>query len=273
MSASFPPNALASLAQVQGLVGLSPRGLITDVDGTISEIDWPPERAVVSDFCRRSLQRLLSGYDLVATMSGRSVLDTRRMIDLDGLTYVGHHGLEEMCGGRLYLAAAARRAATVLPDLAALLEHRLGDVPGLYLERKTCSLAIHFRSSANPLAAHAAVLAVLGREVDPTIFCLIEGRKVVEVRPRARVHKGTALRRLIRRHGLKTVIYLGDDVTDVDAFRAIRQLRQERTVDGLGIVVASGETPPEVMTSADLSLDGIQQVEAFLESLVQFSCL
>lgn len=212
---------------------------------------------------------MVDRFDLVAAVSGRSAPEAREMVGLDDLTYIGLHGLEEIASGHLRVAKAAKRAATILPALVAQVVGRLGCLPGLYLERKTYGLAVHFRTAENPQAARQAVLAVLSSTVDAAVFDLVEGRKVVEVRPRARIDKGTAVRRLIRRHGLKAAIYLGDDITDVDAFRAIQQLKRRETLDGMAIVVASQETPPEVSAAADLSLDSVDQVACLLESLAQ----
>ena len=89
-----------------------------------------------------------------------------------------------------------------------------------------------------------------------------EGKMFVELRPPIpSVNKGVALRHLAAQHGLRSVLCRGDDVTDVDAFRA---LRESTGLRGTSVVVASAETPPEVLAAADYRLEGVDGVERLL---------
>ena len=266
-----PPSALSRLREIRRLVDVTPRGLIVDVDGTISEIAPAPAQARVSAICREHLRALLDTFDVVAAVSGRSVVELQRMIGLDRLVLVGNHGLERWEGGRLWVASAAKRAAAMLPGVLDQIETQLGPISGLILERKTYGLAIHYRSAANPEAVRQSIMEAMRAISYSSHFSIQEGRKVVELRPRGRIQKGWAVRDLIRRHGVRCVIYLGDDVTDADAFGVIRRSRRQGQIQGVTIAVLNPETPSDILNSADLALEGVGEVESFLEKLLDGS--
>ena len=90
---------------------------------------------------------------------------------------------------------------------------------------------------------------------------------MVEVRPPVAVNKGTSLERLVAETGLNGVIYIGDDVTDVDAFRAIHSLLSWGRCRGLALGVVGADTPPEVEEEADFLLRGVPEVEELLRSI------
>ena len=96
---------------------------------------------------------------------------------------------------------------------------------------------------------------------------LTEGRLVLELRPPLGGHKGTAVAALVERFGLRGAVFLGDDVTDLDALRALRRLRRARGMATLGIGVWSQEGPPEIREAADLLLHGVAEVERLLRAL------
>jgi trehalose 6-phosphate phosphatase len=84
-----------------------------------------------------------------------------------------------------------------------------------------------------------------------------------------RADKGTAVRRLIEEYGPKKALFIGDDTTDLDAFRALEELREEGVlVETLRIGVKSEEGPPEIVSEADLIVDGVEGVEEVLRTLV-----
>jgi trehalose 6-phosphate phosphatase len=100
---------------------------------------------------------------------------------------------------------------------------------------------------------------------------LIEGALVVNLLPALAIDKGAAARRLVERHGLRSVAFFGDDVTDLDAFRALRALREEGLADTVAIGVGSAEGPPAVRDEADLMLEGVAEVERVLAALARRS--
>ena len=94
-----------------------------------------------------------------------------------------------------------------------------------------------------------------------------EGRLVFELGPPLDVHKGTALAHLMETYRLSGILYLGDDLTDVDAFKVLRHWREEGKVSGAAVAVANPESAPEVMEEADYWVDGVPGVEWLLAAI------
>src|SRR5262249_18820092 len=94
-----------------------------------------------------------------------------------------------------------------------------------------------------------------------------EGRMVIELRPVVPINKGTALRSVVEQEGLKSVVFLGDDLTDIDAFRAIASLRAVGTLQGLNVAVTAPESLPEVAANADVVIPGVANCVVLLSEL------
>jgi trehalose 6-phosphate phosphatase len=207
------------------------------------------------------VSRLAERY-LVGVVSGRDLGDVRALVGLSGLYYGGSHGFEIAGPGGLHtLVEQGEKYLPVLDKMEEGLHDRLDGIEGVLVERKRLSLAIHFRL-ASP-------------ETEPTVFEAVDrlmsryqglrrsgGKKIIEVQPDIDWDKGKAvtwlMERLLVDPGNSLVIYIGDDLTDEDAFRALRGR-------GVGIVVRD-PTPRE--THADLALDDTGEVRVLLEGLV-----
>ena len=221
--------------------------LVFDVDGTLSPIAPRPELAAVPDETRAELRRLVERYGLVACLSGRAGLDARRLVGVDGIAYVGNHGLE--------LHPDARVLATAIA--------RFRDAVGMPVEDKGISLAYHYRDAEDEDAARGELEGV----AQSALLAGLEprwGRKVLEVRPRVDADKGTALRSLIQRAHASRALYAGDDTTDLDAFRGLSEAGLEHTVR---VAVASREGPRELREAADLVVSGPDELLALLRLL------
>ena len=173
----------------------------------------------------------------------------------------------------VFNAAGVRLAPAVEPYRAQLAAARvalgsaLRHLPGVLVEDKGATVAIHYRQTASPSAARREILRLVGQHAGG--LRSVEGKMVVELRPPVAITKGTALRRLVVDYALRGVVYLGDDRTDVDALAEVRRLRaMAPTVATLGLAVGGAETPSEVLAAADLVVDGIEQVEEVLSGLV-----
>jgi len=245
-----------------------PAALVTDIDGTLSPIAPSPEEAEVLPECRRALADLAKVLHLVAVVSGRRVEEARRMVGLDQLTYIGNHGLERWDSAGGYRSEAERYAAPMMEALQAL-RHELRGLTGVRLEDKGTVISIHYRSSPQPAAALRAILEAIKRALPQDGVIIAEGKMVVEVRPPLAIDKGTVVRDLVREHGLKGIVYLGDDLTDVDAFQAVRELREEGEVLGLTAGVAGAEAPAALAGVSDILLTGPQAASQFLQALSQ----
>lgn len=205
--------------------------LLLDVDGTLAPIVDVPHRAEVPAATRAELVRLRDRYGLVACISGRSGADAARIVDVEGLRYVGEHGLE--------LDPAAAEWRDRLQTFAATVDWE--DV-----ERKPLTVTFHYRRAPDGPEAERVLQAVAVRAEHEGLVPRF-GRKVLELRPPVGAHKGTAVLHLLTESGLHRALYAGDDTTDVDAFRAVHGLEH-----GVAVAVASAESPPELRESADL---------------------
>jgi trehalose 6-phosphate phosphatase len=181
--------------------------LALDFDGTLAPIVADPDRATIRTSTRRLLRRVARAYPC-AVISGRARADVLRRLDgLGILEAIGNHGGEP--GG---LPVSPR------PDVRRWipkLRDGLGGVAGVRIEDKGLSLAVHYRLAPARGAARVRVLqaaAGLGRTR------LLGGKQVLNILPENAPHKGTALARLVARHGLEAAIYVGDDDTDEDVF-------------------------------------------------------
>jgi trehalose 6-phosphate phosphatase len=209
--------------------------ILLDVDGVLAPIVPRPEDASVPAETRWELRRLHGRYALVACVSGRPSEDARRVVGVDELVYVGEHGLElepeaEAWAGRLADFAEATREWPV--------------------ERKRLTLSYHWRTAPDEDEA-VATLERIARSARDAGLVPRWGRKVLELRPPLAANKGTAVRLLLERAGLRRAFYAGDDTTDLDAFRALDGLEL-----AVRIAVVSTEGPDELPEAADLVVDG-----------------
>ena len=221
--------------------------LVFDVDGTLAPIAPRPELAAVPDDVRAELRRLANRYLLVACVSGRAGLDARKLVGVDGIQYVGNHGLELHPDARTLALAIAR----------------FRDAVGLPVEDKGVSLAYHYREASDEEAARTELEGV----AQSALLAGLDarwGRKVLEVRPRVDADKGTAVQALLERSGATRGLYAGDDTTDLDAFRGLGEAGLEHAVR---IAVASEEGPQELQEAADLVVSGPAEMVEVLRRL------
>ena len=210
--------------------------LVFDVDGTLAAIVARPELASVPEATRAELRRLVDRYRLVACVSGRAGDDARRLVGVDGIEYVGNHGLELDPRAHELAAAVAR----------------FRDSVSWPVEDKGLSLSYHYREAEDEAAARAELERVAERARAHGLVARW-GRKVLEIRPRLDADKGTAVRTLVERSGAALGLYAGDDTTDLDAFDGLTAAELEHAVR---IAVASADGPPELQREADLVVEG-----------------
>jgi trehalose 6-phosphate phosphatase len=266
--AAIPPRLTTTQARVvRHALAQRPRGLLLDIDGTISPIAPTPEEARLLPEIPPLLERAAAVFEVIAAISGRSAADSRRMVGMNHLLYIGNHGLEYWQPGES-APQVIPEASAYLPAIAQALDLAERDLAprlaGLRVERKGPSGSVHTRSCADPPQALATVLAALRPVTDQLGLRLTQGKLVAEIRPPLTVNKGTAVEWLARERHLRSALYLGDDTTDIDAFRALRRLREAGASEGLAVAVLQAEAPPALAAEADLTLPSIEAVPPFL---------
>jgi trehalose 6-phosphate phosphatase len=268
--AALPGVSDDALDRVRSVLAARPRGLFTDVDGTISAIAPTPEEAALLPGVAELLARARDVFAVVAAVSGRSAQDTARMVGVADLTYIGNHGFEriELGGEHVVLPEAIPYEAVVNAVLTAVGKRLASRYPRLRLEPKGVTASIHVRGTADPAAAEEAVYHVTTELAEPRGLRVTRGKLVVELRPPVNVDKGVAVEHVIRRHGLRGAIYLGDDRTDLDAFRALRRLEAAGVCRGVAVAVLHAEAPAGLADEADITLAGVEQVPVFLRWLL-----
>jgi trehalose 6-phosphate phosphatase len=247
-------------------IGASPAGLLTDFDGTLSPIVTDPALARPVEGVAQALERLTATGVLVAIITGRAPLDARFMLGTAGVLVAGNHGTEW-----LEPDAVVTRSLLDHDDVRGRLDRVLARLPrldGVPIEEKGLSASVHYRNAADPNAARAAILEALG-DVSAAGIELREGRMSVELRPIGAGDKGSAARELVERHGLRGVVVMGDDLTDLDMFRVVAALRAEGRVRAavIGVGGGSGELPGAVAAAADVVLAGPVEAADLLERL------
>jgi trehalose 6-phosphate phosphatase len=198
---------------------------------------------------------------VVAAVSGRSAQDARRMVGVEGMVYVGNHGYERWDAGGLHLSPAAQdypeRITRVVDEFK-----RSVSIDGLVVENKGPTASIHYRRCRDHDAAREAIVSAIEALARDNGLILGSGKLVVELRPPLEVNKGTGVLSLAEERGLRGAIYLGDDLTDVDVFRAFH--RDGLAFRGIAVGVVGEETPPQIVEEADLTLKGVADMERFL---------
>ena len=256
------PDALASFGQIGGAVAARRPAIFFDFDGTLSTIVDDPESAALVPGAEKALASLAALYP-VAILSGRGLDDIRDRVGIPGLWYAGSHGFE-IAGpdGSYHSNETAAEAVPLLERAAAELTERLRSVAGVRVEHKRYAVAVHYRNAG---ADAAAIVTAAVHDVGSHHGLRVtSGRKVVELRPDIDWDKGTTLEWILDHvAGQEPLIpiFLGDDLTDEDAFDSVLH-------DGIGIVVRHTEDGDRA-TAARFSLDDPDRVREFVERLVE----
>ncbi len=253
------------------VLGMHPAGLFTDFDGTISPIAPTPDLGQLHPRVKEPLTTLAEQLDVVAIVTGRGAEDARSRVDVPGVRLIGNHGLEVVEGdivraNPLAVEQSNAVAAAVSEIRSEVSNNSWGDE--LIFENKGVSASIHYRRVPDPEAVREHLLALGAAVVSKRGLRLTEGRLVIELRPEIDVNKGSAVHDVILEGHLKGAVMLGDDVTDVDAFRAIAALRDEG-LNGLSVGINGPETAVEVRETADILINGVEECADLLEAVAR----
>jgi trehalose 6-phosphate phosphatase len=246
--------------------------ILLDIDGTLAPIVENAANAHVPQGTRQMLHAVATRYGLVACVSGRRASEARAMVGVGSISYLGSHGVE--------LLRAGWTEAVLDPGVADWVRRiqefgREADTANtrklrVRLEDKGAIVAFHWRGAPDQDAARAAVDTIAQRAQDAGLQTHW-GRKVLEVRPPVKMDKGAGIRSLLEDvgQGIEGALYVGDDSTDLDAFRALVELVEDgRLTRSVRVGVGSDEGPSEITAEADVVVDGTEGVSELLSLLV-----
>jgi trehalose-phosphatase len=239
--------------------------LFLDYDGTLSPIVKAPHKAVISKDVRNLLKKLSQKPEYkVAIISGRSLMDIKKRVGIKDIIYSGNHGLEVESPKIKYKPQVSAEYRQILENIRRELEFKIRKVKGAIIEDKGLSLAVHFREAGKQ---DTNLIKTAFREVTilPSVAKKIKirsGKKVLEAGLPVKWDKGTIVLWLLSRQKFATndkevkAIYIGDDATDEDAFKALRK-------DGITVFV--GEQKPSY---AKFRLKDSKEVYDFLNRIL-----
>jgi trehalose 6-phosphate phosphatase len=244
--------------------------VLLDIDGTLAPIVRHAADAHVPEATRTLLIEIAGRYGLVGCISGRRATTARQIVAIGTIAYVGNHGGEllrpratrpevdpELIAWTARVREFAQRAIT--PERERIR---------IRVEDKDAIVAFHWRGAPDEEAA-AAEVAQIAELAQREGFGVHWGRKVLEVRPPVTLDKGIGVTKLLRGSQATAAMYVGDDTTDVDAFRGLRRLVESgRLTSALCAAVSSEETPQELAAEADLVVEGTRGVRELLEALL-----
>jgi trehalose 6-phosphate phosphatase len=249
--------------------------VLLDIDGTLAPIVRHAADAHVPEATRTLLIEIARRYRLVGCVSGRRATTARQIVAIGTIAYVGNHG------GELLRPGATRPELD--PEVAAWTERVRAFAARVYTaehqrlrvrsEDKQAIAAFHWRGAPDEDAAATAVREIAARAREEGL-AIHWGRKVLEVRPPVALDKSLGVAALLDGSeadvaGFHAALYVGDDTTDLDAFRGLRSLVEDgKLARAVCVAVRSEEAPPELVDQADLTIDGPGGVRGLLEALL-----
>jgi trehalose 6-phosphate phosphatase len=245
--------------------------ILLDIDGTLAPIVDNAADAHVPETTRQLLIAVANKYGLVACVSGRRASEARAMVGVGTISYLGSHGAELLLAG--WTAPVLDKG---VEDWVRRIrefgrEADTADVRKLRvrLEDKGPIVAFHWRGAPDEEAARAAIDTIAER-AQAAGLRTHWGRKVLEVRPPVKIDKGAGITSFLEQAGtgIDSALYVGDDTTDLDAFRALADLVQEgKLARAIRVGVGSDEGPSEITGQADLVVEGTEGVRSLLSLL------
>jgi trehalose 6-phosphate phosphatase len=256
------PSALKNIQHIASRTKDRRIALFLDYDGTLTPIVDDPEKALLSTSMRKVLRKVAKIFP-VAVISGRDLRDVQKLVGIQGIYYAGSHGFD--IAGPEGIQSEHQEGSKFLPALdraEKALSERI-DIPGARIERKKFSIAVHFRKVKEHKVASVEQTVEEVAALHPDLR-RARGKKILELQPKIDWHKGKALLWLLNRMGLDkpevVPFYIGDDMTDEDAFNTLHER-------GIGIVVMDRRRP----TKAHYRLNGPGEVEQFLKKMVSMN--
>ena len=252
------PSAINNFSEITSNFKNQPPLIFLDFDGTLAPIVEHHKDAAISEEMRELVKKLSEKYPL-AVVSGRGLADVSKRVNLPKIYYAGSHGFE--ISGPNGFHKDNEEAVKVLPvfdEIEPLLKDKLEGFSGVDFERKKFTLAVHYRQVPQDQEeqVHNTVMDTVRKYPE---LSKAGGKKVIEIKPAIDWHKGKAvdfLKKELSSDPTAFSIYVGDDVTDEDAFSYVS--------NGLGILV--GEHGHN--SYADYRVEDLEEVMVFLRKLL-----
>jgi trehalose 6-phosphate phosphatase len=262
------PHALQNGDELARRLAERRPAMFLDYDGTLTPIVDRPEDAIISESMRDAIRGLADRCPVVI-VSGRDRRVVQELMGVDDLIVAGSHGFDiwSPAGGAIEREEGAGFGG-LLDEVKERLRAETSSIEGALVEPKKTSVAVHYRlvSEEERQRVKEIVDAVLAEHPDD--LKVTPGKMVYEIQPKIEWDKGKAVLYLLETLDLNredvVPIYVGDDITDEDAFEALKGR-------GIGIFVGRADDP-EVggrSTSADYVLHTTQEVERFLDTLAR----
>lgn len=267
-----PVSPAATLVEALDPIRSDPgnSAVLLDIDGTLAPIVRHAADAHVPEATRTLLIEIARRYRLVGCVSGRRATTARQIVAIGTIAYVGNHGGELLRPGSTRPEVAPELAewtARIRQFAEEVYTHELHRLR-VRSEDKEAIAAFHWRGAPDEQLAAAAVAQIAERAQERGL-AVHWGRKVLEVRPPVDFDKGLGVTALVRGAGVSAALYVGDDTTDLDAFRGLRALAEQGELrTALCVAVSSDEAPPDLAREADLAVEGPAGVRGLLEALL-----
>jgi trehalose 6-phosphate phosphatase len=257
--ATSRPTAIEALA-AQPAAG----ALVLDFDGVLAPIVEDPETSAMPELAAASLACLAPSLGTVAVLSGRPASFLTGRVQVPGIRLLGSYGMEEVKDGNGQLSPAAAGWLAAIGSAREELADLLGTLPGVRIEAKPVSVAVHWRQAPDREAAAARVGRATAQVAAATGLRLEPGKLVFELRPPIDVDKGSAVAALIREARPAVTVYAGDDLGDLPALGVVRD------AGGYCLAVDHGaETDPRLLAAADEVLVGTDGFAEWLAELAR----
>lgn len=206
--------------------------LMLDYDGTLTPITGVPHKAAIPQETRELLQKLSKNYNCkISIISGRSLKDIKNMVGIQDIIYAGNHGFEIEGPKIKFESQVPPKFKSAIRNIAKELSERLSGIKGIIVEDKVLSLSIHYRLAGEKdiPELEKTISEVTGSSDVRDKIKVNLGKKVYEIKPNLKWDKGKIALWLLARQqfvmGENEVlpVYIGDDVTDEDAFKALKK--------------------------------------------------
>jgi trehalose 6-phosphate phosphatase len=254
--AAFLPRTAEGRAGLAALLAGPQRALVgLDFDGTLSPIVADPRDARAQPGAAAALRMLAPRVGTLAIITGRpaaTAVEYGGLADVPGLIVLGHYGFDRWSDGQVAARPTPSGVAAAREQLPGILV-AAGAPPGTWTEDKGHAVAVHTRRTADPDAALRLLRSPLEQLAEAEGLLAQPGRMVIELRPRG-MDKGAALKALISERASRVVLFCGDDLGDLPAFRTLGELRGQG-IPGVAVCSGSAEVT-ELAAAADLVVDG-----------------